>query len=174
MKTLLLILMSTFLCVNALGQDYLIDLEKQPISLPDRNFYVSRVIDARPVKSAIGQVQRGMTNGKANVHFRSGLEKEIQACLNHNLPPRNDLKPVILKVLKLKIYERTQLSAESATAELVVQFFTPRGEMSYPSARLPRWCNAKALMSLSYTTTILPPPCKSASGSCLKAIGIKT
>lgn len=135
MKRLLISLFFAFFSINGFSQVFLIDLQKQPISLPDRNFYIKQVVDARTVKTTIGQVRRGPANVKVNANLRNGPEIEILACLNNSLPPKADFKPLIMKVVKLKIYERTQVSTEAATAELAVEFFVPDGEAYLPVHR---------------------------------------
>jgi hypothetical protein len=131
-KHVLLFFFASF-CLNGFCQDYLIDLQKLPIHLPDRNFYVKEVVDARPVKTTIGQVHRG--NAKVNANLRNGVAPELLACLNHNFPAKAGCEPLVLRVTKLKIHERMQVNWEAATAELSVEFFAPRGDRYVPVHR---------------------------------------
>jgi hypothetical protein len=133
-KSVLLLFFASF-CLNSFSQDYLIDLQKLPIHLPDRNFYVKEVVDARSVKTTIGQVRRGSSNVKVNANLRNGVAPELLACLNHNFPAKAGCEPLVLRVTKLKIHERTQVSGEAATAELSVEFFEPRGDGYLPVHR---------------------------------------
>jgi hypothetical protein len=133
-KPVLLFFFASF-CLNGFSQDYLIDLQKLPIPLPDRNFYVKEVVDARPVKTTIGQVRRGSSQAKVNANLRNGVAPELLACLTHNFPAKAGCEPLVLRVTKLKIHERTQVSGEAATAELSVEFFAPRGDKYLPVQR---------------------------------------
>ncbi len=135
MKQSVLLLFFAFFWLNGFSQNYLIDLRKLPILLPDRNFYVKEVVDVRSVKTTIGQVRRGSNNTKANANLRNGVGPELLACLNNNFPAKAGCEPLILRVTKLKIHERTQVNGEAATAELAVEFFAPQGDRYLPVYR---------------------------------------
>ncbi len=119
-----------FLCQWSHAQGYLLDMRKQTISVPNRQFYIGRVIDARLSKDNIGSVQTGLTNARKTAAFRQELSTEFSQFFERNLPAGAGMRPVILKVLQLRIWERTDAFSEKAHAQLQCQFIhqTDTGE----------------------------------------------
>lgn len=116
---------------EAQSQNYYINLNSQVISIPNRQVYISQVIDARPLKTYIGLVQRGLTNSKTTASFKEGLEKELTSFLKSQLPEKEGMQPIIVKVLRLKISEHTGITSEKASVEVAVDFIHPREEGYY-------------------------------------------
>ncbi len=89
-------------------------------------FYICRVIDARPIRTHIGVVQRGLGNVKTQAFFEEGLETQLQNLFNRSLPAKDGYVPVIAKVTRLTISEHTTFTSEKATAAVAIDFITQR------------------------------------------------
>lgn len=104
------------------SQDYVVDLQSHPLTIPGRNFYVSQVIDARLEKANIGTVQTGAMNSRKVAVFKQALPEELMSLFKKNFFPAAGMNPVIVKVLKFQIREKTKSFSESAFAEVLLQF----------------------------------------------------
>jgi hypothetical protein len=102
----------------------LISLSGKKAAIKNPKFYISEIIDSRSNKEIVGIVQRGMNNKQEIAHFKNGFQDELKNCLVEFLQPRTGLTPLIVRVLKLNVFERTLLTSETAIAELVVEFYT--------------------------------------------------
>lgn len=65
---------------------YYLDFSNQQLAVPDRA--VERVLDGRDGHPAIGFVYRGLGNKPAAVLFRQGLEPDLTAFMQAQLPAR--------------------------------------------------------------------------------------
>ncbi|MEJ7646095.1 MAG: hypothetical protein WKF87_15985 [Chryseolinea sp.] len=100
-----------------------ISLSDKRAAIKNPKFYISEIIDARSNKEIVGIVQRGINNKPVIAQLKSGFQDEVRKCLTEFLQPKTDRSPLIIRVLKLNVFERTLLTSETAIAELVVEFF---------------------------------------------------
>ncbi len=114
----------------------LISLSDKKAAIKNPKFYISEIIDSRSNKEIVGIVQRGMNNKQEIAQFKNGFQNELKNCLTEFLQPQTDLSPLIIRVLKLNVFERTLLTSETAIAEVVVEFYknTDRGIILIKSA----------------------------------------
>nr|MCU0353699.1 hypothetical protein [Cytophagales bacterium] len=92
------LLVSVFSCLPIAAQEYYIDLSKKEFSIAQRNFYISRIIDARANKQSIGFVQRYINNQRVYASFKNGLTKDIQDFMLRNMHQQQNLYPVAMKI----------------------------------------------------------------------------
>ena len=88
MKSFLLAALLAGASLAAQAQTYYLDLTGQPLNVPNRNVAVEVVMDGRVGHQAIGVVYRGLGNKPAAVLFRKGLEPELMALVQAQLPAR--------------------------------------------------------------------------------------
>jgi hypothetical protein len=81
-------------------------------------------VDARSNKDIVGIVQRGLNNKQEIAQFKNGFQEELKNANAEFLQPQANLTPLIVRVLKLNIFERTLLNSETAIAEVIVEFYT--------------------------------------------------
>ncbi|SNC75180.1 hypothetical protein SAMN06265337_2744 [Hymenobacter gelipurpurascens] len=105
------------------AQQYYLSLEKQHINLPNRTYYVGKVVDGRPGKPTIGLVYRGLDNRPAAVLFRDGLETELTSFLQKQLPARSTDQAIVLCLRQLRISEVLNGFTEEASADLAADVY---------------------------------------------------
>lgn len=134
-KTCIILCLPLWIAIPVYSQT-LISLSSKKAALKNPKFYISEIIDSRSNKEIVGIVQRGMNNKQEIAQFKNGFQDELKNCLAEFLQPRTDLSPLIVRVLKLNVFERTLLTSETAIAELVVEFYknTDRGIILVKSA----------------------------------------
>jgi|GEM_PF-2414634 len=93
----------------------------------DADFYIARVVDARPLKNHIGIVQRGMVNTKVPADLEGGLEKQLLGFFTRSQLP-NRGTAIVLKVHQLSINEQTSFTSETATAAVAMDFLVQRND----------------------------------------------
>ncbi|MDJ1497625.1 hypothetical protein QNI19_32095 [Cytophagaceae bacterium DM2B3-1] len=96
-------------------------------------FHIIRVVDARPLKTHIGIVQRGLVNTKAQAFLKGGVEKQLldffhRSLPQPSLPQSNASLPMIVRVHQLSIAEKTTFSSETATAAVVIDFICSKDD----------------------------------------------
>ncbi|MDO7854283.1 hypothetical protein [Hymenobacter convexus] len=87
------------------AKPYYLDLKEQTILLPERDWYVAQVIDARPGQSAIGVINHGISNKQRAVLFEQGLVPELTAWLQQQAPRADPNHAVVLCVRQLRVGE---------------------------------------------------------------------
>src|SRR5690606_18127475 len=102
----------------------LISLPGKRIAIKDPKFYISEIIDARSNKEMVGIVQRGLKNRQETASFENGFQDELKNSLEDFLQSQADRTPLIVRILKLNVYERTLLNSETAVAEVIAEFYT--------------------------------------------------
>ena len=110
------------ICLYVQSQTFIsLDARKGAIKHP--TFYISEIVDARSNKDIIGIVQRGLNNKQQVAKFKNGLQPELKSVVA-DLYQQSNLTPLIVRVLKLNVFERTLLNSETAIAEVIVEFYT--------------------------------------------------
>jgi hypothetical protein len=102
----------------------LISLSAREVAIKHPTFYISEILDARSNKDIVGIVQRGLNNKQEIAQFKNGFQEELKNAIIEFLQPQANLTPLIVRVLKLNVFERTLLTSETAIAEVIVEFYT--------------------------------------------------
>jgi hypothetical protein len=106
------------------AQVYYLDLNGQQLLLPERQLQVEQVVDGRPGRPPIGLVHRGLNNRVAAVLFRHGLETELTAFLQQQLPVRPGDHAVVLCLRQLRVSEQIEKAmSEVASADLAADVY---------------------------------------------------
>lgn len=108
---------------------HLITLE--PGAAIHADFYISEVQDARQIQGNIGVAQIGLANKQVPANFEEDFSVHLQTYLNSILPKKEDAEPLILKVHKLYISERTSAMSELGSCELKVEFIKNEDGKNY-------------------------------------------
>lgn len=106
----------------------LISLRDKKALIKKPQFYITQIIDARSDKEFVGIVQRGLNNKVEPAQFGAGFQQELKNCFARYLHPKPGLTPLIVRILKLNVFERTLPTSETAIAELVVEFYSRVGQ----------------------------------------------
>ncbi|MDJ1485112.1 hypothetical protein QNI16_31730 [Cytophagaceae bacterium YF14B1] len=131
-----------FICTSLYAQGSLqINLKKQKLDLGETTlrgtpFYISRVVDARPLKTHIGTVHRGFDDNKTSAFLEGGIESQLQDFFNRSLPVTQGYTAVILKVNQLSIAEMgntkdMSLASQIGTAAIVMDFIVKHEDSLY-------------------------------------------
>ena len=120
-KSLLLII---FLCLGSalFADDYVVSLADLKVKSILTGYYVERVINATKEESCIGFVQRGMFNRQKPAVMQPSTAAEVENCLKRSFPQSQALKPLIIRINHLYIYELTWSSREVACIDMSVSF----------------------------------------------------
>lgn len=95
------------------------------------NFYISEIIDARPLKENIGVAQRGMFNKQVSAQFSEDFIPHLQSYFNGLLPSEASKTPLILKVHQLYISERTAAMSELGSCDVNLEFLKEENGRQY-------------------------------------------
>lgn len=131
MRNLLLLvalLATSSLCAQRV---HLIQLLAEPIVIPERDFYISSIIDARTNQEQIGTVQKGLANKKTPANFPTDFTTYLSKTIARMLPTNGKQTALLLKVNELRVSEQTTFSSERGTAYLNVDFLNTTDSLSY-------------------------------------------
>ena len=111
------------LWTKSFSQDVVITYNRK-IDLPKANFFITDIVDARSEHTYLGVVQTGIANNPAGARFKDSLDFELRKLLG-KMTTKNDSSavPVILRVQKIFIYEKTTLHNETGNAEVMLEFY---------------------------------------------------
>jgi len=109
---------------RVLAIDYEISLKDLVVTSSMRGYYVEKVINVSSEESCIGFVQTGMFNKQVPAVMNPTISGEVEECLKRSIPENKSLKPLIIRINRLYIYELTWSSKEIACIELSVSFIT--------------------------------------------------
>lgn len=105
------------------GQQKLITLKNEPLTIPVKGFYILDVIDGRENQNNIGFALVGMFNKKVDVNLVGGTENAILKYLKNSLPSDVNGAPIIIKILHLDVSEQINFTSEKGRAEIKVEFY---------------------------------------------------
>ncbi|WP_194774420.1 hypothetical protein [Pararhodonellum marinum] len=91
--------------------------------LNDREFNIIKVIDNRTQRENLGIAQKGMSNKKVAAVFPEDFESYLTNTLEAALPSKTEKRPLIIKVDRLHISERTMATKEIGTCDVSLEFF---------------------------------------------------
>lgn len=120
------LLFIVLLANEANGQEKFITLQREPLAMSNRAFYVKGIADARANPNDVGFAQVGLFNKKVLVKFEAGIKRELMDYFHEVLPPEEGQTPVILQLLILRVGERTGAFSEKAKAEAKIAFYIER------------------------------------------------
>jgi hypothetical protein len=95
------------------------------------NWYVARVHDARPDRSRLGTVRRGLDNLPAPAMLTQPVTSAVLAFCRQQLPPRPGSQPVVLRLLAFSVGEDVRPTSENGEAELIGDFLLPQSDSSF-------------------------------------------
>ena len=117
-----LLLTLLFTVFQLFADDYVISLKDLKVTSFLKGYYVDKVINVSQEESTIGFVQRGMFNRKEAAVMQPSVAAEIESCLVRSFPRNDTLKPLIVRINQLYIYELTWSSKEIACIDMSVSF----------------------------------------------------
>jgi hypothetical protein len=100
-----------------------ISLKVEYVNLMKGGFYIDSIIDDRAIKDDIGFVKKGFFSKVVRAKLSGGLLFTLEHYFNYCLSNTSDNVPLVLKVSKFKISEKTELSAEYAEAEITFDYY---------------------------------------------------
>ncbi len=121
MRNILILFFLSVIKLNA--QDSLIELKKEQINIPNRNFYIDKVIDGRTEQGNVGVIKLGVWGKKIRYYLKDGLSEEIYDYLNYSFPKDSTKVPITIKVIFLKISQTKSYYAKIGKAEIKVEFY---------------------------------------------------
>jgi len=129
MKTLLtnLLIFSTIFCFAQ--NTFIIDIYPKKINLPKGNFYVTKVIDARPQKDKIGIVY--ITGKMEKANFLLPFEESLFATLAQMHPYNKGGEPIVVKVHHFLIKEKEGETRQISQLAVKLEFFSLDKHQSY-------------------------------------------
>ena len=98
-------------------------------------FYVQQVVDARPNRSGLGTIRRGLGNTPIPADFQKGLEVAVTDFLNYWVPPQPTLKPLLLRITTLRVGEYQDGNGEHGTAEVAAEWYYPGADGQFNLVR---------------------------------------
>ncbi len=125
-KKLLLLIVVGFLSVNSLFaqniQPEILTLKPEQISLPNRKFYIQRIIcDFNQPKYFL--IRKGLFSTQKNMVLGDSVQKVLMNYLNPSNKYVGGLAPVLMRVKELKIREERHFLKEEGMAKLSVEFY---------------------------------------------------
>jgi hypothetical protein len=109
--------------IKIYAQDSIIELKKEPINIPNRNFFIDNVIDGRKTQGNIGVIRMGVWGKRVRYYLKSSLSAEIFDYLNNSFPKDSSKIPITLKVIYLNISQSKTYYAKIGKAEIKVEFY---------------------------------------------------
>lgn len=131
MKLLRFLLLLVPLASQAQNSALTVSLAQQSVPAVGGAYHFDKLVDARPDRSHIGGVHRGLDNQLVPAVFSRNLEAELGPLLRQGLPAGSATQPVVVRVHTLSVQESIGAMSETASAELVVDFLEPVGPDAY-------------------------------------------
>lgn len=130
-----ILLISLIICNSVLySQNYrLINLNKDPVEMPDRKFFILDVLDNRQMKSAIGIVKSDETGDNVMLDFTTEMPEELMSFFKSAFPPDSGQMPLVISVNKLWVTELEKDNSEISKCEITLKFLTPDHQELYIS-----------------------------------------
>ena len=113
-------------CLNAQAQKYELSLKQHKLEKPVRNINIDQIIDLRYDQTSIGWVNEGMINFKTIADFDDNFTTTLEDFIKANSSVSGQSIPVIMKVNKFLISERTEPTREYATADISLEFLAKK------------------------------------------------
>jgi len=115
-----LVFLPVFLSLTATAQNYPVNLDNVTVKCELQGYFVERVINASREDSVIGYVQKGVSNRVVPAVLRPSIGEAVGDLLKRSLPPGPGLKPLIIRINRLYIYEITYTTSEIGCIQLSI------------------------------------------------------
>ncbi|OUJ74853.1 hypothetical protein [Hymenobacter crusticola] len=102
---------------------HVVELHKQTLALPDRGFYVQKVVDARPDTTTLGQVHIGVLNRPVEVVLAGQAAPYLHEYLTRQLPARPTDRPVVLRITAMRVAETITYNSEVGKAQCTFEWY---------------------------------------------------
>ncbi len=119
----ILIVVFVILSLSGYSQKKIIELSWVPVDIQMNGFYISDVIDARENQDNIGFIQTGTDNKTVAVDLKNGLESSVYNYMKASYQFDTSQTPIVIKVVHLRISERSSFSSERGRAEIKLEFY---------------------------------------------------
>lgn len=120
-KAILFFILIFSLTSQAQKKPHIVELDiKKKLSISD--FYISKVIDNRIIKSNIGYAQKGLTNKKVPALLPDSLENYLKQKLNLLLQKNDSSLPIVVVVDEFNVSEQTSAFSEKGRFRAQLQF----------------------------------------------------
>ena len=121
-----LLLLVGFLSYNSLFsqniQSEVLTLKSEQISLPNRKFYIQRIIcDFNQPKYFL--IRKGLFSKQKNMILGDSIQRILMNYLKPSNKYQGGLAPVLMKIKELKIREERHFLKEEGTTKLSVEFY---------------------------------------------------
>lgn len=118
---------TAFLMLNssiAIAQksEFIVELKPERFDLPQREFYIDSIVDARMVKNTIGMAQVGMGNRQVPAVFNQPIETVLLNYFKVALPGQKIQQPLVAVINQLAVSERTYAMKERGLVDLEITF----------------------------------------------------
>jgi len=125
-RSVLFLILSLGLRQPLLAQrPHVIELHQQTLHLPTRSFYVQQVVDARPDTATLGQVHLGIINRPVEVVLAGRTAPYLHEYLTHQLPARPMDRPLVLRLIALRVAENILYNSETSKAQCAFEWYEP-------------------------------------------------
>jgi hypothetical protein len=108
-----------------------ISLTQQVLPAAGTAFHFDKLVDARPDRSSIGSVHRGLDNHLVPATLGGSLEAELTPMLRQALPPGPATRPVMVRIYALAVHETITAMSETGSAEVEMDFLEATGPDTY-------------------------------------------
>lgn len=121
----LLLLVGFLFCNSLLSQNMkseVLNLKSEQISLPNRKFYIQRIIcDFNQPKYFL--IRKGLFSKQKNMILGDSVQRILLNYLKPSNKNMGKLAPVLMRIKELKIREERHFLKEEGTAKLSVEFY---------------------------------------------------
>lgn len=107
---------------------YLVDMSAHYLYLKSCPYSVEKVIDATNQEEVLGYFQAGMGMPQQTLAFKKGMQAEVQAFLQRNLPATAGKQPLTIRLNAVKASQLNLRDKQIAIATLSLTFFRKNGE----------------------------------------------
>lgn len=126
MKHLFVILISLFFSATLYSRNKIINLDNQKLNIALGKYRIDSVIDARPDKTSLGYVYKGLRNRKVPVYLEAPLTSYLNTLFIYNNTPIENAEHIIIRVNKLFVYETLYQNIEYSHCEINVSFISKK------------------------------------------------
>ncbi|MBC6697899.1 hypothetical protein [Hymenobacter sp. BT190] len=108
-----------------------ISLAQQVLPAAGSAFHFDKLVDARPDRSSIGSVHRGLENRLVPATLGGSLETELTPMLRQALPAGPATRPLVVRIYALAVHETITAMSETGSAEVEMDFLEATGPDTY-------------------------------------------
>ncbi|AII51028.1 hypothetical protein [Hymenobacter sp. APR13] len=108
-----------------------ISLAQQVLPAAGSAFHFDKLVDARPDRTSIGSVHRGLDNHLVPATLGGSLETELTPMLRQALPAGPATRPLVVRIYTLAVHETITAMSETGSAEVEMDFLEATGPDTY-------------------------------------------